>query len=147
MKFCVFLSPFCLVRTATDIYNNNFTIYITQFSSMARWLTIHKFARNTWKEHKICQSEVLAISLTHPPNRQPGCPLQVVGGGQLTFQSRDMWVLGAIGSNPYRILRGLPMGIPERSGVIEPLYFLSCAQVLNSVCCRSFTGLNSVVRT
>ena len=58
-----------------------------------------------------------------------------------------MWVLGAIGSNPYRILRGLPMGIPERSGVNEPLYFLSCAQVLNSVCCRSFTGLNSVVTT
>ena len=53
-----------------------------------------------------------------------------------------MWVLGAIGSNPYRTLRGLPMGIPEGSGVIEPLHFMSCAQVLNSVYCRSFIGLN-----
>ena len=67
--------------------------------------------------------------------------------GQLTFQSRDMWVLGAIGSNPFRILRGLPMGIPEGSVVIEPLHFVCCAQVLNSVYSRSFTGLNSVVRT
>ena len=64
------------------------------------------------------------------------------GVGQLTFQSRDMWVLGAIGSNPYRTLRGLPMGIPEGSGVIEPLHFMSSAQVLNSVYCRSFIGLN-----
>ena len=73
--------------------------------------------------------------------------MQGGGGGQLTFQSRDMWVLGAIGSNPYRILRGLTMGIPEGSGVIEPLHFMFCAQVLNSVYCRSFTGLSSVVRT
>ena len=81
---------------------------------------------------------MLAISLTHPATDGQAalCRWGGVGEGgvgQLTFQSRDMWVLGATGSNPYRILRGLPMGIPEGSGVIEPLHFMSCAQVLNSV--------------
>ena len=47
----------------------------------------------------------------------------------------------------YRVLRDLPMGIPKGSGVIEPLHFVSYAQVLNSVYCRSFIALNSVVRT